>query len=341
MGFAAHLNACIFYRIASEQDDDGDDVSWISSYCLVDDDDFWSTDNGTSPEYDDGWREGRGEGRPIDCLSERDNVSPNTRYRPSVTVTILSEVMGTTLFAYVIGNLVAIVLNLDPGERNRKMQVNYLNDYGRALQLLKPLRMQLPRHYNYRLKFKSVFAEDQLLADLPPHVRNPAMLFLHRGTLPFLPLFCQLEGQFLGALAIIMPKLRPSCYGLGDIVNGPDINAREWVFVLSGAITVTPVKPPADALGRSMSSLLLPDNGASLGIGLGGDVSGTAPEGRLENTDQPVERFKPGSYLGEATIHMPDSVPFTLLVECKCVVPFTNVLMLTPWSTCRASNSSS
>lgn len=36
---------------------------------------------------------------------------------------LVSEVAGTTLFAYVIGALVSIVLNLDPETRLRKQKV--------------------------------------------------------------------------------------------------------------------------------------------------------------------------------------------------------------------------
>lgn len=39
-------------------------------------------------------------------------------------VALVSEVAGTTLFAYVIGALVSIVLNLDPQDRLRKQQVS-------------------------------------------------------------------------------------------------------------------------------------------------------------------------------------------------------------------------
>lgn len=40
---------------------------------------------------------------------------------------LISEVAGTTLFAYVIGALVSIVLNLDPQNRLRKQQVKKSN----------------------------------------------------------------------------------------------------------------------------------------------------------------------------------------------------------------------
>ena len=50
-------------------------------------------------------------------------------------------------------------------------QVKYINDFIREQRFDKALRLQMKRHYNYRLRFKSVFLEDQILGDLPPHLR--------------------------------------------------------------------------------------------------------------------------------------------------------------------------
>lgn len=111
---------------------------------------------------------------------------------------LFPQVFGTTLFAYVIGTLVNLVLNLDPGERNRKSAIEYLNNYMRDLEMPKKSRKQLLRHYNFRMRYKSVFQEDQILELLPPHLRNPAILFLQRSTLPRLPWLCNLESQFHG-----------------------------------------------------------------------------------------------------------------------------------------------
>lgn len=43
---------------------------------------------------------------------------------PEMLTALVSEVAGTTLFAYVIGALVTIVLNLDPQMRLRKQKVH-------------------------------------------------------------------------------------------------------------------------------------------------------------------------------------------------------------------------
>lgn len=108
------------------------------------------------------------------------------------------QVFGTILFAYVIGRLVGLVFNLDPAERAQKNAVEYLKNYIMDLQLPRPARKQLLRHYGYRIQFKSVFEEDAILDLLPPHLRHPAMLFLHRNTLPRVPWLCELELRYHG-----------------------------------------------------------------------------------------------------------------------------------------------
>ena len=104
MGFAAHINACIFYRVADAKLENGD--SWISSYCLMDD--LNPFDDNVADDLDDA----SDEAKPIDCMDVRDNMSkyitavywafttmttvgygdigPNNRYRPAVAVAILA-----------------------------------------------------------------------------------------------------------------------------------------------------------------------------------------------------------------------------------------------------------
>ena len=69
----------------------------------------------------------------------------------TVIITIMSQVIGTTLLAYVLGTLISIVPNLDPTERNRLLAVNNLKDFIRDLNLEKHQRMSMMRHFNFYL----------------------------------------------------------------------------------------------------------------------------------------------------------------------------------------------
>jgi hypothetical protein len=54
-----------------------------------------------------------------------------------ILTVLMFEVLGTTMFAWLIGNVVALVLNIDPAERNRKQMMGYLNEYIRYVCTLK------------------------------------------------------------------------------------------------------------------------------------------------------------------------------------------------------------
>lgn len=67
-------------------------------------------------------------------------------------VAIASEVIGVTIFAWLIGNLVNLVLNLDPAERNRKSMMNYLGEYLREVPLGSKAKNTIARNYAFHLQ---------------------------------------------------------------------------------------------------------------------------------------------------------------------------------------------
>ncbi|CAM9124509.1 unnamed protein product, partial [Pylaiella littoralis] len=153
---------------------------------------------------------------------------------PEMLTALVSEVAGTTLFAYVIGALVTIVLNLDPQMRLRKQKVEYLSEYMRDFNMTLMQKMEMRRHFNFKLEFHSVFPESEILSILPPYLRIPAVLYAYRTAVPRLPLLCQIELSFPGFLATVLPRLKPAEYAKGDLVVSSRLAAQEMGFVLHG-----------------------------------------------------------------------------------------------------------
>ena len=50
-------------------------------------------------------------------------------------VTIAVQLLGTTVFAYVIGGVMNLVINFDPAERAYKQEMQLLNEYMRFAKL--------------------------------------------------------------------------------------------------------------------------------------------------------------------------------------------------------------
>jgi len=296
MAFVAHLTACVWFYVGYTSDSGEEDVTWIESDCIGGDDDglyeeqcldarsllskyisaiYWAFTTMTTVGYGD--------------------ISASLHSTSEIVISIISEVIGTTIFAYVVGTLVTLVLNLDPCQRNRKQQMEYLNNYIRDLSLLKPQRCELRRHYIYRMQFKSVFQEDSIIELMPPHIKSPVLLFLHSGTLPKMPWLCGFEIQFPGMISIIMPKLKPAAYIKDEVVNGASINARELCFVLHGHIRARPANKQLE-----------------------------------ERCEDPVEkRYCAGKYCAEATLLVPDDMPFQLRVDFVATSTSCHVLILT------------
>lgn len=75
--------------------------------------------------------------------------------KEELTAAIASEVIGATMFAWVIGNLVNLMLNLDPAERNRNSMMTYLTEYLRVVPLSSKAKKTIARNYTFHLKVNS------------------------------------------------------------------------------------------------------------------------------------------------------------------------------------------
>ncbi|CBN79924.1 conserved unknown protein [Ectocarpus siliculosus] len=147
MAFSAHVNACIWYAAGLHT---AAEHNWIA--------DYYCSDDGVS----------------ADCPSSKrafslyltsiyfafttmtttgyGDILPNRLSVMELVVAIGSEVLGATIFAWVIGNLVNLVLNLDPAERNRKSMMNYLTEYMREVPLSTKAKQAVARNYAFHLQ---------------------------------------------------------------------------------------------------------------------------------------------------------------------------------------------
>mmetsp|Transcript_20412 Transcript_20412/g.62087 ORF Transcript_20412/g.62087 Transcript_20412/m.62087 type:complete len:413 (-) Transcript_20412:6965-8203(-) len=163
-------------------------------------------------------------------------------HKAEMGVTILSQVIGTTIFGYVIGNVVNIFLNLNPGERQAKQLINIMMEYLKELEVHKTTALATRRHYKFYMTAKSVFDENSILQGLPPVIRHATVLYLHRSVIARIPLLRELEDDMEGFLSIAVPMLRPSLFGMGEEISGPRVNAREMFFIVLGQCAHRSVK---------------------------------------------------------------------------------------------------
>eukprot|EP00903_Cladosiphon_okamuranus_P018054 g16615.t1 len=233
MAFSAHINACIWYaaglHTASER-------NWIADYyCAVDD---ISSDCPNSKESFSLYLTSIYFAFTTMTTTGYGDILPNGLSKLELVVAIASEVLGATIFAWVIGNLVNLVLNLNPAERNRKSMMNYLTEYIREVPLNSKAKQAMARNYAFHLQIHSVFNQPSILGDLLPHLQNQAYMFLWRSLMPKLPFFCAMEDQVTGFVRVVLPFLKPATFALGEIIVTPKVGTREMGFITSGEVEV-------------------------------------------------------------------------------------------------------
>jgi len=232
MGAVAHALTCMFFAAARTHNQ-----SWLDR---IDD----SVDDGASMHH---------EQRVTQYLTTMywafatmttvgyGDVYPTQENAMGLIITIISQVLGTMIFAYVIGILVGIVTNLDPADRHRKADKSYLTDFLAEIRDISPaseLLLRVRRNHSHCLTIDGVFAEGNILELLPPHIRTPAVIYVYRAALPYLPFFSIIERQHMGAIALILTRLKPASYSSGQIINSARITARELQFVVKGSVGV-------------------------------------------------------------------------------------------------------
>lgn len=167
------------------------------------------------------------------------DVAPSTENMQSMILVIFSQVLGTMLFAYLIGNVVDLVTNLDPMERRRKQGVDVLREFIREQEVTPRLANSISQNHKFYTEFKGVCDESEDIMDkLPPRLRNQCTLFVHCRTLACAPLLCDMERAYPGSASLVLAKLRPVAYIRDQVINNPRVNAREMHFILEGSVSI-------------------------------------------------------------------------------------------------------
>lgn len=161
------------------------------------------------------------------------DINPSKSDNTEMLVTIIVQLLGTTIFAYVIGGVMNLVINFDPAARAYKQEMQLLNEYMRFAKLNKLRQKRLRSQFKFFVAVKSIFADTAIMDNAPHHLRKPIFKYLSRQFLS-LRYFAKMEVQYPGYLAFMFPYLKPSFVPAGSYVCRRGEFGREMYFLVRG-----------------------------------------------------------------------------------------------------------
>lgn len=95
------------------------------------------------------------------------DIRPSHTSTVELIVNMLMQLIGTTIFAYVIGAVMNLVLDFDPATRMLKQYTSNVMEYCKEGNIKPLMTIRAMRQVEVYFEFKSLYNEDQFLSALP------------------------------------------------------------------------------------------------------------------------------------------------------------------------------
>ena len=152
-----------------------------------------------------------------------------------VLYAMLVMVLGVGVYGYVIGNVAALLANLDPARVRHRELVDRITAFMRYRQFPASLQRRIFDYYEYLWEKRLGYDESAAISALPPTLRTEVALFLSRDILQRVPLFRGASDDFIKAIAV---EMHPLIFLPGDYIVRAGEPGEEMYFISRGRVEV-------------------------------------------------------------------------------------------------------
>jgi CRP-like cAMP-binding protein len=152
-------------------------------------------------------------------------------------VALVVMLLGTTIFAYVVGEVVVTVMNLDPSKRSVNAMIQNLKGYVESRSFSVKFRKLAVENLHNRVHFHTVFESEmgEIYADMPEFLKRELTFFKYMDTIERHG-FDTIEEQLPGFCMFMIPMLRPIELGKNDMLFVEGQCMRMMFFVERGIL---------------------------------------------------------------------------------------------------------
>lgn len=167
------------------------------------------------------------------------------------TVITVSMVVGASLYACMIGNIAAILMNDDVCGRAFREKMDNVNEYLKTKQVPNDLRSRVHDYYAHRYTQHKLFNEMDILADLSEPLAIEICLHNCRDLVQKVPFFFDAHPEFIRA---VVRKLRPMVFLKGDRIIRQGSKGDKMYFIRKGRVEIFSVETGSVATTISSGS---------------------------------------------------------------------------------------
>lgn len=155
-----------------------------------------------------------------------------TAYLPlECVIAIFIQVLGVSLFGYIVGNLASIISSEDATSLMVKKKIRSIQHYIAYRHLPYDLSVKIRRHYEYAWKRSQVYKEKEILEELPKALKTECALYIHRDIIEKVPFLQELGNDIVPSL---VTRLKPMLASQGDTIIQEGLFGNEMFFVSDG-----------------------------------------------------------------------------------------------------------
>jgi len=148
---------------------------------------------------------------------------------------MLNTVIACAVFALVIGTMTSQIISSDKASNAFQEKMSEVKLYTAYRTLPGVLRDRIFHHFSLLHQRQTGIDENNILQDLPSHLRMDVAAQLNRDIIMRVPIFADCEPGFIKAISLV---LQPQVFFRGDIIVRKGDIGMEMYFINRGKVDV-------------------------------------------------------------------------------------------------------
>lgn len=164
------------------------------------------------------------------------DITPDKNQHVQVIYTMFVQIIGVSMFGYVVGNIASILTNIDIAKRNFLKKMEDINGFFKANRIPSAIQSKVHGYYRYLWESRGTIETDQtVISEMPDSLRVEILLFLNSSIVEKVAMFKGMDEDFIRQ---VVQLLETGVYLPNDYIIRQGELGESMYFLLNGEVEV-------------------------------------------------------------------------------------------------------